>query len=275
MKKNQMKKFRKGERNALGMTADQSSVIRNTAWEKSSRWYDKLVGEGGHYYHEHVILPAVLAIFKLQNGDSVLDIGSGQGVLARILPRGISYVGVDASLSLTKVASAKNKNPEHRYVCADAGKTLPVAKKDFTHAAIILALQNMENPGSVLKNTAVHLKGGAKLVIVLNHPAFRIPRQSGWDVNPKNNIQYRWINRYLSPMKIPLNMHPGKSNTELTWSFHEPISAYAKFLKEAGFVIENIEEWSSDKTSTSREKKREDRARAEIPLFMCVVAIKK
>ena len=77
-------------------------------------------------------------------------------------------------------------------------------------------------------------------------------------------------------MKIPINMHPGKGERGgLTWSFHEPLSAYSAHLKNAGFMIETIAEWASDKKSTSREKKREDTARAEIPLFMCIVATKK
>ena len=30
---------------------------RDTSWETSSAWYDKIVGAKGHYYHEQVILP--------------------------------------------------------------------------------------------------------------------------------------------------------------------------------------------------------------------------
>lgn len=248
---------------------------QNTSWEKSSAWYNKLVGDQGHYYHEHVIIPGVLRLLNLKPGANVLDVGCGQGILAKKLPKGVAYQGIDASFSLIKEAHLQDKVSQHEYRCADATKPLPIIKKDFTHASIILAIQNMEFPGAVLKNMAAHLRVGGRLVIVLNHPAFRIPRQSGWDVNPKSNLQYRWVNRYLTPMKIPIQMHPGRGQSELTWSFHEPISVYAGHLKSAGLVIENIEEWSSDKTSTSREKKREDRARAEIPLFMAIVAFKK
>jgi ubiquinone/menaquinone biosynthesis C-methylase UbiE len=159
-------------------------------------------------------------------------------------------------------------------VYADATQKLPVTEK-FTHAAIILALQNMEYPGAVLKNISERLEPKGKLVIVLNHPMFRIPRQSGWETQTQNDLQVRWISRYLSPMIIPIEMHPGKGRAGgHTWSFHEPLSHYAKFLHEAGFSIELIEEWASDKKSTSRHAKREDRARAEIPLFMCIVAKK-
>lgn len=245
----------------------------NTSWEKSSKWYNKIVGDSGHYYHEHTILPGVIRLFNLQANSSVLDVGCGQGVLAKNIPKNIRYQGVDLSHSLIKSARESDKNNAHSYMVGDATLPLPVPKKDFTHAAMILCLQNMENAAAALKNVSAHLAKNAKFVIVLNHPMFRIPRQSGWDLN-QSKQQYRWVTKYLGPMKIPIQMHPGKGNSELTWSFHEPLANYTKYLQAAGLAIEVIEEWSSDKTSTSKFKDREDTARAEIPLFMCIVAKK-
>jgi hypothetical protein len=45
-------------------------------------------------------------------------------------------------------------------------------------------------------------------------------------------------------------------------------------LKDAGFVIEEIEEWTSDKESEGRAGRMENRSRNEIPLFMAIGAIK-
>lgn len=154
-----------------------------TSWEKSSGWYNKLVGKSGHYYHEKVIIPGVIRILGLKKGDSLLDIGCGQGVLARAIPKDTPYLGVDLSYSLIKSAKIEDKIKGHEYLVMDATKPMSLPKKDFSHATIILALQNMENAQMVFKNAAAHLKPGAKLVVVLNHPMFRIPRQSGWDVN--------------------------------------------------------------------------------------------
>ncbi len=30
---------------------------KQTSWQKVSRWYNDAVGEEGHYYHQHLILP--------------------------------------------------------------------------------------------------------------------------------------------------------------------------------------------------------------------------
>lgn len=79
----------------------------------------------------------------------------------------------------------------------------------------------------------------------------------------------------MSPMTIPINMNPSDKSSEVTMSYHYPISAYSKMLNAAGFAIELIEEWTSDKESEGRAAKMENRSRAEIPLFMAILAVKK
>lgn len=60
----------------------------------------------------------------------------------------------------------------------DVTKPLKIDKKDFSHAFVILALQNMEEGEKAIQNGAKHLRKGGKLFVVLNHPCYRIPRQS-------------------------------------------------------------------------------------------------
>src|SRR5262249_49920639 len=110
---------------------------------------------------------------------------------------------------------------------------------------------------------------------VLNHPCFRIPRQSSWQVDSEKKIQYRRLDRYLSPMQIPINAHPSKGErSATTLSFHHPLSAYSQWLRDAGFVISCMEEWCSDKVSTGSAAKMENRSRAEFPLFLTLLSQK-
>ncbi len=247
----------------------------NTSWQSSSKWYNRLVGDQGHYYHEHIILPNVLKLLNLNLNSKILDIGCGQGILAKKINPQISYVGIDLAKSLIEVAQKSNKNPNHKFLKLDATKPLNGFNSEFTHAVAILSLQNMENLDSVIKNVANVLKEDGKFILVLNHPAFRIPRQSGWGI-AENKIQYRYVNNYMSDLKIPIQMHPGEKSSEITWSFHHPISYYFKLLKQYGFLVEDLQEWVSDKKSEEgKVSKMENHARAEIPLFMTLVAIKK
>ncbi len=174
-------------------------------------------------------------------------------------------------------AQKPDQNPRHHFAVTDLMKpTLPISKNDFSHAIMILALQNVQDPKRVFHHVCEHLKSGGKFLIVINHPCFRIPRQSSWGVDEAKKTQYRRIDRYLSPIEIPIQAHPSKSErSTLTWSYHLPLSNYVNGLAEAGFVITRLEEWSSDKVSQGKAAKMENRSRSEIPLFAALLAEKR
>ena len=247
--------------------------MRDTSWNKSGKWYNKIVGEKGHYYHQTIVVPRVLQLLGLSKDSELLDLGCGQGVLARSIDAAITYVGIDLARSLVDSATSKDKNVRHRYIVADATKRLSISEKDFTHATAILSLQNMEFPQNAIRNAGEHLQPNGVFVMVLNHPSFRIPRQSGWGIG-ENKLQYRYENRYMSFLKIPITMHPGEKESEVTWSFHYPLSFYTKALHDNGFVIEVLEEWVSEKESQGKVAKMENRARSEFPLFLAIKARK-
>lgn len=245
---------------------------RDTSWQKVAGWYKNIVRDDGHYYHQHVVIPSSLKLLNLAKDSSVLDVGCGQGVLTRYIPKDIEYYGIDNARLLIDAARVVDKNPHHQFFISDATKPFSFEKKDFTYAILMLSLQNMEYPELVIKNISSYMRIGGKLLIVLNHPSFRIPRQSSWGIDEQNKLQFRRINRYLSPLKIPITAHPGRQQSALTWSFHHPLSDYSTYLYNAGFCIEKIEEWSSDKESVGKASKMENRSRAEIPLFMAILA---
>lgn len=246
----------------------------NTSWHSVTPWYNKIVGSEGHYYHEHTVLPGANRLLELSADSSLVDLGCGQGVLARYIKPIKSYLGLDAAPGLIAAAKKQNQTPGYSYQLVDVSRPITTASPIFTHAAFILSLQNMEHGDIAIKNAANYLQKDGTLLIVLNHPSFRIPRQSGWGVDEKTKQQYRWINRYLSTLKIPIEMNPGKGNSKVTWSFHHSLQDYSKMLKDAGFMIDQVEEWTSDKESEGKAAKMENRARSEFPLFLALVAKK-
>ncbi len=245
-----------------------------TSWSPVAKWYGQLVGESGHYYHQHVILPKLKSLLDPQPGESVLDVGCGQGVYARTLQSGIKYTGIDSSPELINSAKKLDPELEHSYFVADATISLPVSHSTFDHAVCILALQNMSDGSAVITNVHSALKPGGDFTFVLNHPCFRIPRQTSWGTDTINKLEYRRINRYLSPLNIPVNAHPGLKNSPVTWSYHQPISYFFSALKSAGMVVTDLGEWGSDKKSVGKNARAENRARTEFPLFLSIKAVK-
>lgn len=249
----------------------------DTSWDKVKPWYDQVVGQEGHYYHQEVILPRLLKHWDLEKCKSpaILDLACGQGVLARHIPATIPYTGVDIAPSLVKAAQTYDKNPKHHYLVSDITKPLKNIEGKYSHASIILALQNLEFPDRAIKNAANYLVENGTFSMVINHPYFRIPRQTSWGIDEPKKLQYRRIDRYLSPLKIPIQAHPGKfKDTTETLSYHWPLESLSEWLKNAGFVITDIQEWCSNKTSTGSKAKMENSARKEFPLFMHISAKK-
>jgi ubiquinone/menaquinone biosynthesis C-methylase UbiE len=247
---------------------------KNTSWEKVGNWYNETVGENGSYYHQHIILPNLIRLLELKKNSKLLDLACGQGVLARAIYDDVEYLGLDLAPNLIEEARKLDKNPKHSYGVADISKDLPIRNSGFSHTAIVLALQNIKHPFNVIKNAGKHLQINGRLVIVINHPSFRIPKHADWEV--KNGKQYRITDNYMSHLEIPIDSSPFDKNNNLqTWSFHYPLSAYSEMLHDNGFVIEKIEEWVSDKKSEGGMAAVEDKARAEFPLFMTIVACRK
>lgn len=244
---------------------------KNSSWESSHKWYNKIVGEEGHYFHQNIIVPALK---KIIDKGSLLDLGCGQGFLSRVFPN-IEYHGVDLSPSLIKEAKAMNKRKNVFFYQNDLSKSLDLDKKDFDFATFILSLQNISDGKRAINHGAKHLKIGGSLILLLNHPCFRIPRQSAWQEDEKQHLIYRRVNSYMSSLKIPLQTHPGRKDSEVLYSFHFSLSTLSSWLNENGLLIEQIQELISDKKSEGSKAKMEDRARKEFPLFLLIKAIKR
>lgn len=244
----------------------------NKGWNRVGKWYGKVVGKEGHFYHREVIFPHLLK--SLEGAESVLDLACGQGVLARQLPKGCVYVGVDAAESLIKQAKQQNRVKHHQFFVGDVTNPLPIKKQDFDAACIILALQDIAEGQKVIAHAAKHLRPGGQLHIVLNHPCFRAPRQTEWGVDEKRKLQYRRLNAYMSEMRIPIKTAPSQKDSPTVHSHHRPLSAYFQWLSQEGFAVSQLDEWCSNKSSTGSKATMENRARREFPLFLCLTAFR-
>jgi len=250
-------------------------MVKDTSWQESSKWYQKHMKEGGSYNHQELILPKLLPMLDLQPGDSLLDLGCGQGILGRSISPKNNYLGIDSSRSLLQFAKKNDASKSHQYLIKDV--TEPLKLEDtYTHAAFILSLQNMLHPQKALLEASKALVDHGKLFLVINHPCFRIPKYSSWEFLENHQGQYRRIDRYYNSFKSSIQTHPSKGkDSPVTWSFHHPLSSYFKFLKEAGFLVEDLIEICSNRKSYGKAARSENLARKEFPLFVILSAIKR
>jgi 23S rRNA-/tRNA-specific pseudouridylate synthase/SAM-dependent methyltransferase len=282
-----------------------------TSWDQVAGWYDELIEEDRSDHFGDVILPGTLALLGAVEGKRVLDVACGQGALARRLTEaGASVVGVDASPRLIEAARKRataeptekgrraDQSPAARFEVGDA-RDLPalrglIGEEPFDAAVCVMALMNIDPVGPVFRGVGELLRPGGVLVAVILHPAFRAPGRTawGWERNSASRAahralgesgpagQYRRVDAYLSAARAPIVMNPGSAarggEAVETFTFHRPLRDYFAALAGAGFVVEALEEWASQRRSEPGPRaEEENRARREIPMFLGLRAVRR
>ncbi len=244
----------------------------DTSWNKVATWYDDMLKNDKDSYQSNVIAPNLLRVLGLKKGEEVYDLACGQGYFADIFYKnGAKVTGSDMSKRLIENAT-KNCNKDIKFYVSPADKAQFLKDESVDTVVIVLAIQNIENVAGVLSVCSRVLRKGGRIVMVLNHPTFRVPQASDWYF--ADGVQSRIISKYLSESKLSIDMTPGEKDVKKkvkTISFHRSLQYYVKLFAKHNFAITRLEEWISHKQSqTGPRQKAEDNARKEIPLFMCL-----
>jgi len=243
-----------------------------TSWDPVADWYEGWVGPNGSRHHCRLAVPAVLELLELRSGEKILDIGAGQGVLAPFISRGgARYTGVDASERLLQFAR-KHHGHEGKFILGDAGRLFELPQlhpAEFDAVVFLLSLQDMTPLPAVLQSAAWALRPGGRGVLLLTHPCFHVPRQSGWGWDEGRKLHYRRIDRYLTPLDVPMKAYLGHKNGA-TRSFHRPLEEYINGLANCGLLLDRLLEIPTYKKfdGAKPNAKAQNLANQEIPLFL-------
>lgn len=245
-----------------------------TSWGKVVGWYSDYLETTEDSYQRQVILPNLLRVLGAKPG-RVLDIACGQGFFTRaVAEAGAMVEGADISKAL--VAEAKRLSPKLTFHVAPANKLSFAKDGSYNAATVVLAVQNIEDISAAFAEAARILAPQGRLILVVMHPAFRNPQKTSWGWDEENKLQYRRVDGYLSASQAELVVHPGRTKSEVTVSYHRSLQDFSKALAKAGFAITKLEEWISHKKSgKGPRQKAEDIARKEFPLFMMFEAQKR
>jgi ubiquinone/menaquinone biosynthesis C-methylase UbiE len=249
-----------------------------TSWERVATWYDGWVGDHGSAYHQQLAIPAVLDLLQPGTGEEFLDVGGGQGVLAPYLAEaGAEVTVVDASAKLIAAAKRRHRSLRGaRFIVGDARRLPAVAGLEagsFDGAVFLLSIQDMDPLDDVLRGVDWALRPVSRVVLLMTHPAFRLPRHSGWGFDEGRKLTYRRVDAYLGEMAVPMKSLGGGQPTR---SFHRPISAYVNALADAGFVTDAMIELPDlpPERRPGAAARGDARASAEIPIFLGLRAVR-
>ena len=236
------------------------------SWEKHSNWWQREFTRGADPEYEEQILPLLKDL--VLEGGRILDIGCGEGQVARLLSANSTKVfGVDPSWS--QISEAARRGTEQIYAQASASE-LPFVSAAFDTAVACLVFEHITALRQAISEVSRVLKQDGMFVFLLNHPLLQTPG-SGWvdDYMSDPPSQYWRVGHYLveqeSLEEVQLGVHIP--------FVHRPLSAYINALSESGLQLERMLEPQPPEGFLERNESY--RAAAHIPRLLVLICRKR
>jgi SAM-dependent methyltransferase len=233
-------------------------------WEQHAGWWQAGFTDGADPEYEEQILP--LAAEWLAGAERVLDVGTGEGQLARQAVKGGAgvVVGVDPTWGQLTVARDRAGGPLYARAAA---ATLPVRRSSFDAVVACLVFEHIQEYREAIGEVARVLRPGGRFLFFLNHPLLQTPN-SGWIDDHILEEQYWRIGPYLVEDLSEEEVAPGV----LLPFIHRPLHRYVNAMADHGLVIERMEEPAPPEGFL--ERAAEYREAATIPRLLFLVARK-
>jgi SAM-dependent methyltransferase len=231
-------------------------------WEQHAGWWQDGFTDGVDAEYEEQILP--LAAECLAGATSVLDVGTGEGQIARLAVKlgAERVVGVDPTMAQLVVARERGGGVTYARANADA---LPFPEASFDAVVVCLVFEHIADHRPAITEIARVLVPGGRFVFFLNHPLLQAPN-SGWVIDHVLDEQYWRIGPYLVEDVSMEELAPG-----VVLPFvHRPLSQYVNAMATNGLLIERMEEPMPPEGFLARAP--EYRAAATIPRLLLMVA---
>lgn len=247
---------------------DSSIDIRK--WDSAASEYSAFI-HGGDVFRRQLVDPVVFDWLGDVKGKAILDAGCGEGYLADLIhARGGQAFGIDGSKELIRIAMAHYPHLTDRFLYADLRNPFPFRDGQFDAAVFNLVLMDFHPISQALHESSRVLKLGGVLIIALLHPFFASGKlkKTFKEFILRKPPHYR-IHTYQTPAKREWRVRGVSTSTTY---YHRPLGEYADALREAGFILRDIEEPVFPASFPSESNFME--LCKEVPLFLLLKAEK-
>lgn len=205
-------------------------------WERHAGWWQAGFTQGADAEYCEQILPLVAR--HLGGRDRVLDIGAGEGQLARHLCASGAerVVGVDPARA--QLGKAVRRGGGAHYARAD-GAALPFRGSGFDGAVICLVLEHVDDARAPIAEVSRVLCPGGRLLLLLNHPLLQAPG-SGWiDDHVLDPPEQYWR---IGPYLVEDRRLEEVDNGVHIPFVHRPLSSYVNAVADSGLTLRRLDE---------------------------------
>ena len=205
-------------------------------WETHSVWWQDGFTDGADPEYEEQILP--LAAELLAGYPRVLDVGTGEGQVARLAVAGGAalVVGVDPTANQVVEAARRGGGPHYARSGAAA---LPFARASFDAVVACLVFEHIESVDAAIGEVARVLRPGGRFAFFLNHPLLQTPG-SGWiDDQVLDPPEQYWR---IGPYLVEDNSVEEVEKDVYIPFIHRPLSRYVNALADAGLTLRRMME---------------------------------
>lgn len=207
----------------------------NGLWDEHAQWWIDGFTDGADPEYVEQIIP--LAVEELAGRHKVLDLGCGDGQIARALAaQGSDVLGVDPTQLHIDVAIERGGGP--RYLLGGATK-IPADDETFDAVVACLVFEHIDQMDEAMTEVARVLKPRGQFSFFLNHPLLQTPG-SGWIddhiIDPPE--QYWRIGPYLVETE---SIEEVEKNVYIRF-IHRPLSRYVNALIANGMMLERMVE---------------------------------
>ncbi|MCY4018618.1 MAG: class I SAM-dependent methyltransferase [Chloroflexi bacterium] len=218
-------------------------------WNRKARFWDELHGDRGNLFHRRLIEPSVLQLLALQKGERVLDVGCGNGALARSLAeKGAMVSAVDFSEEMILLAEGRSRriasDIDYRIVDAtDRDALLSLGAAHFDAVVCSMTLMDIPIVAPLFEAASELLRYEGRFVFATMHPAFNSNNPVFFQEKEDRDgvvttVTGVKIHAYddLPPMKG--SGAPGEPTPH--YYYHRPLSTLLQEAFEAGFVLDGL-----------------------------------
>jgi 2-polyprenyl-3-methyl-5-hydroxy-6-metoxy-1,4-benzoquinol methylase len=217
-------------------------------WNQKAHFWDQLHGDCGNLFHQRLVEPGVLQLLDLRAGEAVLDVGCGNGALARSMAhRGARVTAFDFSEELIRLAKARGAGASaidfHVIDGTDEAAMLALGARCFDAVTCTMALMDMPTIEPLFRAAARVLKPGGRFVFSTQHPAFN--SNNPIFVHEKEDRDGVVGDHYAVKLRAYLAMPPVKGagapgEPSPHYYYHRPLSELLGVAFAAGFVLDGL-----------------------------------